>query len=272
MKQKSIISSPQNPQIKRLALLQKKSRARLDEGLFVVEGLKMFEEARQMALLVKAYVAESFYIEMLSKQADYFDGLDYELLTDSVFKAVSETQTPQGIMGLVRIKMHRPEDIIGNPNAFLLLLEDIRDPGNLGTMIRAAEGAGVSGIITNGSTVDLHNPKVVRSTMGSIFRVPLCQVEDFYAILDNIKQSGIKIYAAHLAGADYDKEAGYVDRCAFLIGNEAGGLSEKAVALADKLIKIPMAGKVESLNAAVAAAILIYEAARQRRQADQSHL
>lgn len=267
MKQKSIISSPQNPQVKRLALLQKKSRARLDEGLFIAEGLKMFEEARQMALLVKTYVAESFYNEMLAKQAGYFEGLDYEILTDSVFKTVSETRSPQGIMGLVRIKRHEPEDIIKNPNALLLLLEDIRDPGNLGTIIRAAEGAGVSGIITNGSSVELYNPKVVRSTMGSIFRVPVCQVEDFYAILGNIKESGIKIYAAHLAGADYDKEAGYNGRCAFLIGNEASGLSKQAVALADKLIKIPMAGRVESLNAAVASAILIYEAARQRRQA-----
>lgn len=265
MKQKSIISSQSNPQVKMLALLQKKSRARYEQELFVVEGLKMFEEARAMGLLVKAYVSESFYGDMLAKQAGYFDGIEYEILTDSVFKAISDTQTPQGIMGLVRISMHKPEDIISNPDAFLLLLEDIRDPGNLGTIIRAAEGAGISGILTSSSTVDLYNPKVVRSTMGSIFRVPLCQVEDFYGILNEIKKNKIIMYAAHLNGTDYDREKGYTGKCAFLIGNEAGGLSDRAVSFADRLIKIPMAGKVESLNAAVAAAILIYEAARQRR-------
>jgi len=266
MKQKNIISSLSNPQIKKLSLLQKKSRARYEEGLFVAEGKKMLEEARQMGLLVKAYVSESFYKDAVAGQADYFEDIDYEILTDSVFNAVSETQTPQGIMGLVKIIRHEASDIIKNPNAFLLLLEDIRDPGNFGTMIRTAEGAGVSGIITNNSTVDLYNPKVVRSTMGSIFRMPVCQVEDFAAIINSIKKNDIRIFAAHLDGTDYDKEELYLGKCAFLIGNEANGLSEQAIKSADKLIKIPMAGKVESLNAAIAAAVLMYEAARQRRQ------
>jgi len=267
MKQKSIISSQSNPQIKNLALLQKKAKARDEQGVFVIEGFKMYEEARDMGLLVKAYVSESFYQDMLGKQPDYFDGTDYEIVTDSVYKAVSETMTPQGIMGLVKKQEYDPEKILSSPNAFLLLLEDIRDPGNLGTMIRTAEGAGVTGIIANNGTVDLYNPKVVRSTMGSIFRMPFCQTENFYDFLKDIKEHNISIYAAHLNGTYYYEQEGYIDKCAFLIGNEANGLSEQASALADKLIKIPMAGKVESLNAAVAAAILMYEAARQRNNA-----
>jgi TrmH family RNA methyltransferase len=155
--------------------------------------------------------------------------------------------------------------MIADPKACLLLLEDIRDPGNLGTMIRTAEGAGVTGIILNGSSVDIYNPKVIRSTMGSIYRVPFYYAEDFFEVLTEVKKQGIIIYAAHLLGKPYDTEDSFRMKCAFLIGNEANGLSKEVSAMADALIKIPMAGKVESLNAAVAAAILMYEAARQRK-------
>lgn len=265
MKQKSVISSLSNSQIKNLTLLQKKSKARDEQGVFVIEGLKMYEEAKELGVLNKAYVSESFYQDMIFQQADYFDGVDYEILTDSVFKGVSETQTPQGVMGLVAKSNFDLDALLKEPNACFLLLEDIRDPGNLGTMIRTAEGAGITGIIANSSTVDIYNPKVVRSTMGSIYRVPFIIAENFYDIISRLKQHNIQIYAAHLAGIDYDTEGNYGDKCAFMIGNEANGLSEQATKYADRLIKIPMAGKVESLNAAVAAAILMYEAARQRK-------
>ena len=264
MNAKSMISSLSNSQVKNLTLLQKKTKARDEQGVFVVEGLKMFEEARSMGLLVKAYASESFYQEILQERPDYFDALDYELVTDSVFKEVSDTKTPQGIMGTVTKSKYSLESILKVPEACLLLLEDIRDPGNLGTMIRTAEGAGITGIICNASTVDLYNPKVIRATMGSIYRVPFYQTEDFYETLTEIKRNHIIVFAAHLLGMPYDTEGSFRNRCAFLIGNEANGLSEQASKEADKLIKIPMAGKVESLNAAVAAAILMYEAARQR--------
>jgi TrmH family RNA methyltransferase len=265
MKQKSVISSLSNSQVKNLILLLKKSKARDDQEAYVIEGLKMYEEAKEMGILLKAYVSESFYQDMLTKQPDYLDAVDYEIFTDSVYKDVSETKTPQGIMGIVKKNKYEPDTMLKAPNACLLLLEDIRDPGNLGTMIRTAEGAGITGIISNNSTVDIYNPKVVRATMGSIYRVPFYQADDFYDILGRIKRQNISIYAAHLGGIDYDTEGSYCDKCAFLIGNEANGLSDQAVKLADGLIKIPMAGKVESLNAAVAAAVLMYEAARQRR-------
>lgn len=265
MKPKNVISSLSNAQVKNLTLLQKKSKARDEQGIFVIEGLKMFEEARDMGLLQKAYACESFYQEIILKDPDYFHNCDYELLTDSVFKEISETKTPQGILGTVAKADYCIENMLKAPDACLLLLEDIRDPGNLGTMIRTAEGAGITGIIFGDSTVDIYNPKVIRATMGSIYRVPFCQVGDFYSTLNQIKNQGITIYAAHLLGIPYDTEGSFRGRCAFLIGNEANGLSEKAAQEADMLIKIPMAGKVESLNAAVAAAILMYEAARQRR-------
>lgn len=264
MKQKTVISSLSNAQVKNLTLLQKKAKEREEQGLFVIEGAKMFEEAKAAHILVKAYVSESFYGDKSREVPEYFDDIDYEVVTDSVFKEVSDTKTPQGIMGTVKICKYQLTDMLQDPKACLLLLEDIRDPGNLGTMIRTAEGAGITGIICSSTSVDLYNPKVIRATMGSIYRVPFYQAEDFYEALLQIKQHRIVIYAAHLQGIPYDTEGSFRGSCAFLIGNEANGLSERASMMADALIKIPMQGKVESLNAAVAAAILMYEAARQR--------
>ena len=266
MKQKTMISSMSNAQMKNLTLLQKKAKEREEQGIFVVEGSKMFEEARDAGILVKAYASESFYQTKQTENENYFEGFEYEIVADSVFKEVSDTKTPQGIMGTVKTASHRLEDMLDHPDACLLLLEDIRDPGNLGTMIRTAEGAGMTGIICSDSSVDLYHPKVIRATMGSIYRVPVHPAKNFYKTLEELKKREITIFAAHLHGKYYDTEGSFLKKCAFLIGNEANGLSEQASSLADELIKIPMAGKVESLNAAVAAAILMYEAARQRRR------
>jgi RNA methyltransferase, TrmH family len=264
MSPKSIIISSGNAQVKNLLQLQKKAKVRKEQGVFVVEGLKMFEEAREAGVLIKAYLSETFFQEKFRIDPDFFPDLDYEIIIDSLFDEVSETITPQGILGTVRKAECSLESMLQMPDACLLLLEDIRDPGNLGTMIRTAEGAGVTGIICNSSTVDLYNPKVVRSTMGSIFRVPFYQAENFYETLLELKGQGITIFAAHLLGVPYDTEGSFRSKCALCIGNEANGLSEQTSALADVRIKIPMAGKVESLNAAVAAAILMYEVSRQR--------
>jgi TrmH family RNA methyltransferase len=264
MNSKALISSTNNPQIKNLALLQRKARARREQGLFVVEGIKMLKEAMDCGLLTKVYMSESFFREK-PEVAKSFKGYEYELVTDSVLKQVSETMTPQGIMGTVKIPTYDMDGMLDKDNAFLLLLEDIRDPGNLGTIIRTAEGAGVTGIILNSSCADILQPKVVRSTMGSIYRVPYYEAEDFKGILKDLRKRGFKLFAAHLSGISYDTEGSFMGKCGLLIGNEASGLSEEASSLADNLIRIPMEGKVESLNAAIAAAILMYEAARQRR-------
>ncbi|MBE5966754.1 MAG: RNA methyltransferase [Lachnospiraceae bacterium] len=265
MKPKTVISSSSNAQVKNLNLLQKKAKAREEQGVFVVEGRKMFEEARDAGLLVKTYACESFYQEKLQEDGAYFHDLDYEVITDALCKEISETKTPQGIMGVVTKTENSLTDILKKPDPLLLLLEDIRDPGNLGTILRTAEGAGVTGVILNRSCVDIYNPKVIRSTMGSIYRVPFYRAEDFIGTIAEIKKQSITIFAAHLLGRVYDTDKSFERGCAFLIGNEANGLSEEASQMADIRIKIPMAGKVESLNAAVAAAILMYEAARQRR-------
>ena len=265
MKPKTVISSLSNSQMKNISLLLKKVKAREEQGIFVVEGQKMFEEARSLNLLVMAYFSESFYRERLETNPDFFCKLEYEVVTDSVFNGVSETKTPQGVLGTVKMSAYSFDQMIESTNPCLLLLEDIRDPGNLGTMIRTAEGAGMTGIILNSSCVDIYNPKVIRSTMGSIFRMPFYLSEDFYPDILKLKERGIKIVAAHLSGETYDIEGCFKQKCAIMIGNEANGLTEESSSLADCLIRIPMAGQVESLNAAIAAAILMYEASRQRR-------
>lgn len=265
MSLKTVITSSNNPQIKNLALLQKKAKARNEQGLFVVEGIKMFEEAKDAGLLVKSYMSESFYREKL-KTPEFFDGLTYETVSDSLFNQITDTMTPQGILGTVKKPSYFLEDMLKAEDAFLLILEDIRDPGNLGTIIRTAEGAGVTGIILNRSCANILQPKVVRSTMGSIYRVPYYEANDFTGLLRELKTRGFILYAAHLSGDLYDTEGAFRGKIGLLIGNEANGLSKETAGMADKLIKIPMAGKVESLNAAIAAAILMYEASRQRRK------
>jgi TrmH family RNA methyltransferase len=261
-----MISSTSNPQIKNLIQLQTKPKERQEQKAFVVEGIKMFEEAKAGGHLMKAYISEKLYEEKISLQPDYFIGTSYEIVTEQVMKAASDTLSPQGILAIVRKQGYSIEELIHKDDINLVLLEDIRDPGNLGTIIRTAEGAGVTGIILSQASVDLYNPKVIRSTMGAIYRMPIVYAEDFLETLRVIKAAGISVYAAHLQAAlEYDRIS-YPAKTAILIGNEARGLSEEAAGLSTSNIIIPMEGKVESLNAGVAASILMYEIYRQKRQ------
>ena len=150
--------------------------------------------------------------------------------------------------------------------ALLMILEDLQDPGNLGTILRTGEGAGVTGVILSKNSVDIYNPKVIRSTMGSVYRVPFCYTSSIREeILPWLREKKITGYAAHLEGKNsYDRED-YTRDTAFFIGNEGNGLSRELSENADIWIRIPMEGQVESLNAAMASGILMYEAYRQRR-------
>ena len=156
----------------------------------------------------------------------------------------------------------------GNP-PLLLVLEDIQDPGNLGTIFRTAEAAGATGIVMSRGTVDIFHPKVVRATMSAVFRMPFYISNDLCAEISAFRERGIRSYAAHLGGKRAYDELPLSKGCAFLIGNEGNGLSEELTAQADEKIIIPMAGGAETLNAAMAAGILLFEAARQRRTLQQ---
>lgn len=147
----------------------------------------------------------------------------------------------------------------------MVVLDNLQDPGNLGTIFRTAEAAGVTGILLSKDCVDVYNPKVIRSTMGAVFRMPFLYVEDLPEKIKELQKEGIKTYAAHLRGENAYDEEDYTTGCAFLIGNEGNGLRDEVADCADCLIRIPMEGEAESLNAAVAAAVLMFEAGRQRR-------
>ena len=166
---------------------------------------------------------------------------------------------------MVKQKVYNLEKLLEIKKPHFMVLDNLQDPGNLGTIVRTAEGAGVDAVFMSKDTVDIYNPKVIRSTMGSIYRMPVVYVEDLIALLDTFKEKGIKSYAAHLDGKNsYDQES-YEGGTAILIGNEGNGLREEISNAADIWVKIPMLGQVESLNAAIAASVMMFEVARQRR-------
>ena len=254
-----MISSTSNKKIKEVRELMRKAGERRKRGLFVVEGIKMFLEIPPEDML-EAYVSESFMRTCPAEAKVKLKFTSHETVTDTVFEYMSDTRTPQGILAVVRMKKY--DRLCGS--AFVIL-DRLQDPGNLGTIFRTAEAAGIDGILMDNETVDIYNPKVVRSTMGAIFRVPFMYTDDLKSSIDELKKSGVKVFAAHLNGEKYYDEADYQNPSAFIIGNESAGISDEIAACADELIKIPMKGSVESLNASVAASILMYELSRQRR-------
>lgn len=296
-----MITSTSNQNVKEVVQLRKKSKARSQAGIFLVEGIRMIQEAPREQLL-KLYVTEGFYqrhkedlgIQIIGdsrgKQnhlgAEDTEGRPFcaELVSDNVFEYMSDTKTPQGVLGIVKQTKYSLEEILGGnvmgtggavpeqaarthrPAPHLVTLDNLQDPGNLGTIFRTAEAAGVTGIVMSKDCVDIYNPKTIRSTMGAIYRMPFLYVEDLKETIDTLKKTGIRVYAAHLDGKNaYDQED-YRGGTAFLIGNEGNGLRREIADSADAWIQIPMAGQAESLNAAVAAAILMFEASRQRRE------
>lgn len=261
-----MINSTSNKQVKRVVNLRTKAKARREEGMFLVEGPRMCRELPSEDV-DSLYVTESFIKDRENQK--WLGARPYEAVTDIVMNVMADTRTPQGVLAVARQKNYTLEGILTGSRdtgrTALLVLETLQDPGNLGTMIRAAEGAGITGIVMDRETADIYNPKVIRSTMGSVYRMPFVYVENLGEACARMKESGIRLFAAHLKGMNnYDQED-YTDNVGFLIGNEAGGLSESTAALADAWVRIPMEGKVESLNAAVAASVLMFEAARQRR-------
>ncbi len=261
-----MISSNDNPQVRHIQMLMKKGKLRREEHLLVAEGVKLCQEI-PLENLTAVYVAESFCenpaFPGIRRRAERVSA-PLTVLSDRVFSHLSDTVTPQGVLGLVHWE-NRPLSSLLCERGTLLLAEDVQDPGNLGTMLRVAEGAGVRGVICSPHTVDFTSPKVVRSTMGSVLRLPICVAEDWLLTLRLLKKAGFSLFGAHLKGTVPYDAISYPERTGILIGNEAHGLSPESAEMCDRRIVIPMEGKVESLNAAVAAAILLYEVYRQKR-------
>ena len=263
-----MITSTANKKIKELVELSAKAKARAAADVFLAEGRKLFMEA-PAERITAVYAEENCYQEADPAVREKLDALSCELVSSEVFRKISDTKTPQGILTVVKqshYKLHALSNKTDGNAPLLLVLEQIQDPGNLGTMLRTAEGAGVTGVIMTRDTADIYSPKTIRSTMGSVYRVPFVVTDDLAETMERLKEAGVRIYAACPAsGACVYDEPDYREPSAFLIGNEGNGLREETVKRADQCVTIPMAGQVESLNAAMAAGILLYEAARQRR-------
>lgn len=255
----NMITSSSNQQIKNIALLNKKAKARREQGVFVAEGRKMLQEAP------REWIEKVFLSESCEKTNEIsLEGIQYEVVDDRVFASVCDTKTPQGILTVLRIPSYTADQVLGGENPFLIVLEDLQDPGNVGTILRTAEGAGVTGILVSRRTADLFQPKTIRATMGSIYRMPVLEVDSAAEFLPELSARGIRTFAAHLNGKESYRLQDYTGPAAILIGNEGNGLSDELAARADRLVRIPMEGQVESLNAAIAAAVLMYEVHGQR--------
>lgn len=266
-----MITSVNNDRVRRVVSLVEKSKARREEDAFVIEGMKMLREAPVLQVR-EVYVTEKYLDKATEDDKEILWRYGAEPVSEEVMKKMAATQTPQGVLAVVSQYHYTMEEVIEGYNQeaegsapLILILENIQDPGNLGTMLRSGEGAGVTGVILNKGSADIYNPKVIRSTMGSIFRMPFIYVEDMSAELARLKENGIHTYAAHLKGQKNYDEFDYTGPTAFLIGNEGNGLTKETADAADTYILIPMKGEVESMNAATSSAILTFEASRQRR-------
>ncbi|MDD3394841.1 MAG: RNA methyltransferase [Clostridia bacterium] len=256
-----IIESHQNKIFKRIkGFAQKKNRDR--EGVFVAEGVRFVSEIPpewevELFLVAKAFEKENDIHNYETRAETY-------LLTDELFALLSDTENPQGVLAVCK-KQKEAQEVIWKKDApFFLLAEELNDPGNLGTVIRTADACGADGIFLSKGSVDVYNPKVLRATMGSVFHVPIFQNADLEEVALKLNENDISLYAAHLKGDCYPYHLPLEKGCAFLIGNEARGLSDEAAAFCDRWVKIPMPGKAESLNASIAAGVLMYEVVRQR--------
>jgi RNA methyltransferase, TrmH family len=256
-----VVSSRANARVKQLrAAFQ--GHARLSGGLIAIEGDHLLEEALRSGMVLKTvFVSERREVPRVVPRR-----VEVLRLTEDVFGSVVETQSPQGVAALLVPPVRTMEDVIGGPGtALVLIAAGLQDPGNLGTLVRSAEAFGVSGVLTTPGTVSAWNQKALRASVGSVFRVPVVAVDA--PEIEALKRRGVQLIAA--VGADdvgviAAQEMDFTLACALMIGNEGAGLAMEWMEMCDARVTIPCPGAVESLNAAVAGSLLLYEASRQR--------
>ena len=257
------ISSKENELIKHIKKLKDK-KERDSSNEYVIEGIKLIQEAVQENVNIKQIIVcddcdktESIPKDLMYEIAKY----DCVYVTKKIFKYISEVQEPQGILAIIE-KNNSDKDIDYNQD-IIVALDDVQDPGNLGTILRTVDSIGLTQILVSKGTADSYNPKVVRSTMGAIFRIKIIECEDLEKTLKEIKKHKFKVVVTSLQtentiyGIKYNKKV-------IVIGNEANGVEQKIQQIADEKVKIPMLGKTESLNASVATGIVLYEYVRQK--------
>ena len=260
----TIIKSQSNEKIKLVKSLYRKKN-RIEKGLFIIEGEKIVEEA-----LEKGYKLDSIYISETYSNCDRAllekareESCQVYIVEDRLFNDISDTETPQGILALAHLFYNNFTDIENFKGNFYILIDQVQDPGNMGTILRSADAFGVDGVIIRKGSVDIYNPKVVRSTMGSIFRTDLYYLDELEDLERVIEDFGLDLISTSLEG-DADLKSMDLSEGLLSIGNESKGISKEIEALSKRLIKIPMIGEAESLNVGVASSIIMYEAMLQK--------
>jgi TrmH family RNA methyltransferase len=240
--------------------LLEKRKARKKEERFVVEGPHLVEEALKQGLIDFVVYAENLPIVQELKQQN----INCLKISREQFADISEVEAPQWVLAVVKEQNFELADILKTDNPLIVFCVEVQDPGNLGTIVRTADAVGASGIILSRGTVDLYNGKTIRSTMGSLFHLPIVFIDDFSKTIDTLKGKGIRIVGTDISMKKDYFAADFKGPTAILVGNEGAGLSLEQMEVSDELVKIPMPGKAESLNVGVSTAVVLYEALRQR--------
>ena len=265
-----MLDNPRSPRVRAVAKLAKRS-ARAETGLFLLEGPQAVSEALAFRpeLLVDLFATPTAlerYPE-IGRAADDVD-LEVEFVSEHVLDAMADTVTPQGFVAVARQFPTSIRDIFTGEPKLVAVLEEVRDPGNAGTIIRAADSAGADAVVLTGRTVDLYNPKVVRSTTGSLFHVPVAVGADLTDVIARAHSSGLQVLAADIKGEDLlaARRDGELARpTAWVFGNEAHGLADDLLELVDRAVTVPIYGRAESMNLATAASVCLYESAFAQR-------
>ena len=253
-----VISSKNNEIIKNIKKLKDK---KYRENKFIVEGERIVEEAIQENVEISVIVIEESFYNNIEKQDLIKKATKYNTLivTDKVFLDISDVKTPQGILAVINKNENKEID---KNTPYIIVLYNLQDSGNIGTIIRTLDSANIKQLIVSKGSVDAYSPKVVRSTMGAIFRVNVIEVENLVETMQNLKNSGFEVVSTSLETDKSIYDISY-NKKVVIIGNEANGVSKEILEMSDYKVKIPMLGKTESLNASVAASIMIYEYVRE---------
>ena len=258
-----LITSKDNEIIKHIKKLADK-KYRDQSNCYIIEGIKLVEEAIQEEAQIEKIIIceECVRADEISKTLMYeIAKYDCIYVTEKIFKTISQVMNPQGIMAVVKKNKERAQ--VKFDEDVIVALDDIQDPGNLGTILRTVDSIGLKQLIVSKGTADAFNPKVVRSSMGAIFRVEVIEVENLKETIEMMKRNDYELIVTSLQTESSIYDIDYTKKI-IVIGNEANGVSKEIQEMADKKIKIPMLGKTESLNASVATAIILYEYIRQK--------
>lgn len=257
------ITNVQNPQVKGAAELKQK-KYRQQQRCFLAEGLRTVEEAvnsKAVKSIFYTAIEDDRTRQLLEKAAE--KQLKLYCVTEQIMKKLADTENPQGIIAVCKMQDTTLENLLAS-GEMLLVLDRVGDPGNIGTMLRTADAAGIGGMVLLKGTADIYAPKTVRASMGSLFHVPVVdgiEEEEFVRIA---QRAGYQLLVTSLEGADNLYKAKLNGRLAFVMGNEANGVTDSLLKAADKRVYIPMAGRAESLNVAMAAGIVMFEALRRK--------